>query len=47
MMYLVEARMVCEVFPTYRDAEIFCGERGIYPENIYEITEEEAEEILG
>jgi hypothetical protein len=47
MMYLVEERMVCEVFATYREAEIFCGERGIHPENIYEITKEEAEEILG
>ena len=47
MMYLVEARARCEVFATYREAEIFCGERGIHPENIYEITDEEAEEILG
>jgi hypothetical protein len=47
MKYLVEGKMVCEVFATYREAEIFCGERGIHAENIYEITDEEAEEILG
>lgn len=48
MKYLVDIRMlVCEVFNTYREAEIFCGERGIHPEEIVEITDEEAEEILG
>ena len=47
MKYMVEMRIGCEVFNTYREAEIFCGERGIYPEDIHEITDEEAEEILG
>lgn len=28
-------------FSTYREAEIFCGERGIYGEEIYEEEEEE------
>ena len=46
MMYLVEARF-CEVFATYEEAEIYCFERGIHPEEIVEITPEEAEEILG
>ena len=47
MMYLIDVRMVCEVFATYREAELFCAERGIHPEEIHEITAEEAEEILG
>jgi hypothetical protein len=47
MKYLIEARMVYEVKDTYREAEIFCCERGIHPEVIVEITDEEAEEILG
>lgn len=48
MKYLIDVRMMaCEVFNTYREAEIFCGERGIHPEEIVEITDEEAEEILG
>ena len=47
MKYMIEMRIGCEVFDTYREAEIFCGERGIHPEDIYEITDEEAEEILG
>ena len=47
MKYLIEARMVCEVKDTYREAEIFCAEHGIHPEEIVEITDEEAEEILG
>ena len=47
MKYLVEARVDCEIFNTYEGAEIFCCERGIHPEEIVEITEEEAEEILG
>lgn len=46
MKYVLEAKMVCEVFDTYREAEIFCGERGIHPEDIVEITDEEAEEFL-
>ena len=47
MKYLNENYFYCEIFSTYREAEIFCGERGIHPEEIVEITDEEAEEILG
>lgn len=47
MKYLIEERMVYEVKDTYREAEIFCGERGIHPEVIVEITDEEAAEICG
>jgi hypothetical protein len=32
------------VFNTYEDAELFCLERLVHPENIYELTEEEAAE---
>lgn len=46
MKYYIEARMVCEVKDTYREAEIFCAEHGIHPEEIVEITDKEAEEIL-
>jgi hypothetical protein len=46
MKYLIEARMVCEVKDTYREAEIFCAEHGIHPEEIVEITDEEAEEEI-
>lgn len=37
MKYCVEYGMIYEEFATYREAEIFCGEMGIYPEYIYEI----------
>lgn len=37
MKYCVEYEMTYEEFATYREAEIFCGEMGIYPEYIYEI----------
>ena len=47
MMYMLETRIGCEVFATYREAEIYCAEHGIHPEDIYGITDEEAEEILG
>ena len=47
MKYLIEARLVCEVKNTYEEAEIFCYFHGIHPEEIVEITEEEAEEFLG
>ena len=47
MKYLVEARIGCEVLDSYELAEIFCYEHGIHPEEIVEITNEEAEEILG
>ena len=46
MKYMVEMKIGCEIFDTYREAEIFCGENGIYGENIYEITEDEAKEIM-
>ena len=47
MMYCVDTRIGCEVFPTYEDAELFCLCHLIHPEEIVEITDEEAEEILG
>ena len=47
MKYLVETRFSCEVLDTYEEAEIFCYEHGIHPEEIVEITSEEVEEILG
>jgi hypothetical protein len=47
MKYLIEMRIGCEVKDTYEEAEIFCYEHGIHPEEIVEITDEEAEEILG
>ena len=47
MKYLVETRIGCEVLDSYKLAEIFCYEHGIHPEEIVEITNEEAEEILG
>lgn len=31
-------------FNTYESAELFCAERGIHPEDIYEMTAEEAAE---
>ena len=41
MKYLIDIRMMaCEVKDTYREAEIFCGERGIGGENIYEMDED-------
>lgn len=46
MKYLVETRIDCKVLNTYEEAEIFCCENGIHPEEIIEITDEEAEEIL-
>lgn len=33
-MYIVEHRFT-ETFTTYREAEIFCGEHGIHPEEIF------------
>ena len=47
MMYCIDTRIGCEVFATYEDAEIRCLELLIHPEEIVEITDEEAEEILG
>ena len=45
MMYYIETRIGCEVLPTYRAAEMCCWELGIHPEEIVEITDEEAAEI--
>jgi hypothetical protein len=47
MNYFVETRICCEYFATYEEAEIYCAEHGIHPEDIYEITDEEAAEICG
>ena len=47
MKYLVETRNGCEVLDSYESAEVFCYEHGIHPEEIVEITNKEAEEILG
>lgn len=35
-MFVIETKMGYEEFTTYREAEIFCGENGIHPENIFE-----------
>jgi hypothetical protein len=35
-MFVVDTRMDNKEFETYREAEIFCGENGIHPENIFE-----------
>ena len=41
MKYFVESSRIYQEFATYREAEIFCGERGIYaPDAIYEIVED-------
>ena len=47
MKYLVETKVDCVVKDTYEEAEIFCYFHCIHPEEIVEITDEEAEEILG
>ena len=47
MKYLIETRIGCEVLPTHEAAEVRCWELGIHPEEIVEITDEEAEETLG
>ena len=41
MKYVIDVRFDFEAFDTYREAEIFCGERGIHPEEIMEMTAEE------
>jgi len=41
MKYLVDYGFHYEFFETYREAEIYCGERGIHCENIYEVDGEE------
>ena len=40
MKYIVDCGLVFEEFRTYREAEIFCGERGIHAENICEEEDE-------
>ena len=40
-IYIVDAGYYFEYFATYREAELFCAERGIYaPDAIYEEEEE-------
>lgn len=40
MLYIVDCgRNNWKEFDTYNKAESFCGESGIHPENIYEMTE--------
>lgn len=45
MKYYIETRIGYEVKNTYREAEIFCYENGIHPENIIEISEKEFTEL--
>ena len=42
MLYCVEdySRRIYQEFTTYREAEIYCGEHNIHPENIYNIKGE-------
>ena len=42
-IYVVENGIFTEAFPTYRAAELYCAERGIHPENIYEENAEDWE----
>ena len=35
--FYVESGPVYKEFTTYREAEIFCGEHDIHPENIFEL----------
>ena len=35
--FCVESSPVYREFTTYREAEIFCGEHNIHPENIFEL----------
>ena len=39
MKYFVDCGIYYTICNSYREAEIFCGERGIHPENIYEESE--------
>lgn len=42
MIYMVDCgRNSWKEFDTYEQAELFCGERGIHCENIYEMSEED------
>lgn len=47
MMYLVDTPISAEVFSTYPEAEEYCWHHAIHPEEIVEISPEEAEEIRG
>jgi hypothetical protein len=38
-VYFVDCWTFGVWFDTYEDAELFCGENGIHPENIYEEQE--------
>lgn len=38
MKYLIETKMGCEIKDTYREAEIYCAERGIHPEEIQTVA---------
>ena len=40
IIYFVDHGIMGDYFDTYEDAEIFCSENGIHPENIYEEEEE-------
>lgn len=46
MMYLVEGRVIGRVFSTYEAAEFHCWQTGIHPEEIREISDDEAQEYL-
>ena len=46
MMYLVEGPVIGRVFTTYEAAEFHCWQNGIHPEEIVEISEDEAQEYL-
>lgn len=35
--FCIEYGQTYQEFATYREAEIYCGEHGIHPENIYEL----------
>lgn len=45
MKYVIDVRFCFEVFNDYRTAELFCAERGIHPEEIIEMTDEDFAEF--
>lgn len=47
MFYLVDGPVSAEVFSTYNEAEEYCWHHAIHPEEIVEISPEEAAEIRG
>ena len=47
MKYLVETKHDCKVLDTYEEARSFCYAHGIHPEEMVEITDEEAAETCG